>query len=202
MVVAVAGGPPRRDAVDQLAAVGEHDAAALGARDRAAAAARSSSARRAARHDRGRPRTSRLPIHSGLRYASLVANMPSLDEFARQKLDGAGAGAPAPHARPDRPARRALGGAQRPAAAVVLLQRLPRPDPASGAESRGHRRDRTLWRRRRRLAARDRRPSALRRTGSAAGAAQGDRSRLRVRLGLSRQHRHRPGAGRRAATWS
>ena len=34
MVVAVAGGPPGRDAVDQLAPVGQHDAAALGARDR------------------------------------------------------------------------------------------------------------------------------------------------------------------------
>ena len=34
MVVAVAGRPPGRDAVDQLAAVGEHDAAAVGAHHR------------------------------------------------------------------------------------------------------------------------------------------------------------------------
>ena len=34
MVVAVAGRPPRGDAVDQLAPVGEHDARALGARHR------------------------------------------------------------------------------------------------------------------------------------------------------------------------
>ena len=34
MIIAVAGGPPRGDAVDQFAPVGEHDAAALGARDR------------------------------------------------------------------------------------------------------------------------------------------------------------------------
>src|SRR5207253_1517671 len=34
MVVAVAGSPPRRDAVDQFATVGEHDAAAFGARHR------------------------------------------------------------------------------------------------------------------------------------------------------------------------
>ena len=34
MVVAVAGGPPRGDAVDQLAPVGQHDAAAVRCRDR------------------------------------------------------------------------------------------------------------------------------------------------------------------------
>ncbi len=58
MVVAVAGGPPRRDAVDQLAAVGEHDAAARACARPQAAAAPSSSAYRAARRGRARLRTS------------------------------------------------------------------------------------------------------------------------------------------------
>ena len=122
--------------------------------------------------------------------------MPSLDEFARQKL---GALEQA-HLRrtlvPTGRSGRPLGRAQRPAAAVVLLQRLSRPEPASGAEGRRHRGDRAARRRRRRLAARHRRPSALCRAGAAAGAAQGHRGGLRVRLGLSRQRRHRPGPGR------
>src|SRR6185295_13215894 len=76
-----AGGPPRRDAVDQFAAVGEHNAAALGTR-----------------HRERRPRELHLRIgQPDMIEAGLVpvlpihrcyysANMPSLDEFARQKL--------------------------------------------------------------------------------------------------------------------
>ena len=96
-------------------------------------------------------------------------------------------------------ARRHLGRAQRPAAAVVLLQRLSQPDPSSGAS-------------------RTPRSQALERYGVGAGASrlvtgnhplyaelearlarlQGHRGGLRVRLRLSRQCRHHPGAGRRA----
>ena len=54
-----------------------------------------------------------------------------------------------------------------------------------------------LWRRRRRVAARDRQSSALCRARKPAGAAQGHRGGLRLRLRLSRQYRHHPGAGRR-----
>ena len=59
MVVAVAGRPPRGDAVDQLAPVGEHDARALACAPPLAAAARFSSGRRAARRAVARPCTSR-----------------------------------------------------------------------------------------------------------------------------------------------
>ena len=52
MIVAVAGRPPRRDAVDEFAPVGEMDARALASAPPAAAPARSSSAHRAARCDR------------------------------------------------------------------------------------------------------------------------------------------------------
>ena len=73
MVVAVAGGPPGGDAVDQLAPVGEHDAAALGAHHRQRRRAPSSSAHRAARCGRARRRTSRAagPVIQCVRSASI-----------------------------------------------------------------------------------------------------------------------------------
>ena len=55
---------------------------------------------------------------------------------------------------------RHLGRAQRPAAAVVLLQRLPQPHPPSGGQAGRDRGDPHLWRRRRRLAAGHRQSSA------------------------------------------
>ena len=61
MVIAVTGGPPRGDAVDQLAPVGQHDAARRRCAPPAAAAAPSSSGHRAAR--RGRPAARRRAAH-------------------------------------------------------------------------------------------------------------------------------------------
>ncbi len=96
MIVAVAGGPPRRDAVDQLASVGEHDAAAMGARHRQRRRAPSSSAHRAARRGRARPHTTfpELPFFATFapfnakldRHDGLSSRMHSLDEFATAKL--------------------------------------------------------------------------------------------------------------------
>ena len=169
MIVAVAGGPPRRDAVDQLAPVGEHDAAALRARDR--------ERRPRGLHLRiGQPDVAEpglvpvVPIHET---AIIGQTCPRSTISPRHKL----AALERAHLRralvPTDRLRRPLGRAQRPPAAVVLLQRLPRLEPPSGAQGRGHRRDRALRRRRRRLAAGHRQSPALRRAGGAARPAQG-----------------------------
>ena len=92
--------------------------------------------------------------------------MPSLDEFAQQKLGALDQAHLRRSAGPDRPLGRPLRRAPRPAAAVVLLQRLSGPEPAPGTEGRRDRGNRAVWRRRRRLAAGHRRSSALRRVGS------------------------------------
>ena len=100
--------------------------------------------------------------------------MRSLDEFASGKL----AALERAHLRRtlvDDDARRHLGGAQRPPAALVLLQRLSQPYPAPGRHQGGDRGGATLRRRRRRLAPGHRQPSALRGAGRPAGAAQGRR---------------------------
>ena len=146
MVVAVAGGPPGGDAVDQLAPVGEHDAAALGARDRAAAGAPSSSAHRAARRGRARPHTSRASrcfcwyrsaIRRFLTPRRVSCRAVKVTDALTRRIRASqarrpGAPPPAPGAGRDRARGRHLGRARRPAAAVVLLQRLSQPDPASG----------------------------------------------------------------------
>ena len=132
------------------------------------------------------------------------ADMHSLDEFALAKLAELERRHAAPRAGRHR-ARRHLAGARRPAAALVLLQRLPQPRPSiprvKEAAIAG---DRALRRGRRRLAAGHRQPSAVRRAGSAAGAPQGHAGRLRVRLRLPRQYRHHSGADRPRTTssWS
>ena len=101
----------------------------------------------------------------GRHYSS---NMPSLDEFAIDKLAELERGhlrrALVPTDRLDgiwaeRDGRRLLSFCCNDYLGLT---------PSSGAEGRGHRRDRALRRRRRRLAARDRQSSALRRAGSAA----------------------------------
>ncbi len=221
MVIAVAGGPPGRDAVDQLAAVGQRDAAAVGAHHRQR---RSHGLHLRIRQPdmvkpgavpwrRGLVPSARLPFSASnpgrLPPFSLAGkgDMRSLDRFRREKLGELDrASLHRMLAETDREDGLWIA-AQRPAAAVLLLQRLPQPDaPSRGQEGR-------------RRCARD--AMAL---GCGAsrlvtgnhplfaeleappGAAEGHRSRLRVRLRLSRQCRHhsravgqrRPRADRRA----
>ncbi len=68
--------------------------------------------------------------------------MRSLDEFAGEKLACAGTGEAPPHAR-GHGARRNLGRARRPPAAVVLLQRLSQSQPAPESHRRRDRGDRS-----------------------------------------------------------
>ncbi len=169
VVVAVAGGPPRRDAVDQLAPVGEHDAAAVRARDRAAAAASSSSAHRAARRDRGRTPCGRLPC---MRFLSSAAyyrryGMQSLDDFAAAKARRARAQT-ACAARWSRPTvwtasgrcATAGGCCRSPATTISTSRQHPARQGGGGRGARA------LRRRLRRLAARHRQSSAVRRAGA------------------------------------
>ena len=120
----------------------------------------------------------------------------SLDQFAQDKARRFAAPPPAPGAGRDRARGRHLGRARRQAAAVVFLQRLSQPDPAPGHQASGHRRDRAIRRGLRRLAPGHRQPPALCATGSAACPHQADAGRRGVRLRLSRQCRHHPGADR------
>ena len=157
MVIAVAGRPPRRDPVDQFASVGQHDAGALRADHRRAAGAPSSSARKAARHGRARPGTTRAPrllgclmscdafsasIRGSLppfcprRTDKADARMRSLDEFATAKLGELERSS----------LRRALVDTTRVTGIWLLrdgrrllsfsLQRLPQPDPSSRGQER------------------------------------------------------------------
>src|SRR5581483_7703122 len=104
MIVAVTGGPPGRHAVDQLASVGEHDAAAPRAHDRQRRPC--GFHLRVGQPDVAQPRRvpvrppcpfarhSMLPFLRGCRHLARedVMTMRSLDEFAAQKLadlDGA-----------------------------------------------------------------------------------------------------------------
>src|SRR5262249_35327171 len=108
MVIAVAGGPPRGDAVDEFAAIGEHDAAALRADDRQRQ--RRALHLRVGQPDMGEPGLvpigpdalafclavffaghSALPFdrhcrHAGARGTDAGSRMRSLDEFATAKL--------------------------------------------------------------------------------------------------------------------
>ena len=228
MVIAVTGRPPRGDAVDQFAPVGQHDAAAMRCRDR--------KRRACGLHLRiGQPdvvEAGRIPIrcavspiplfslvlpdirrfHGTLRsaivpvglaevtfvhcsvHAAKIAcarsmNLPARNSTALERASLRRT--PGGHG-----ARRHLGRARRPASAVVFLQRLPQSQPAPRRHRGRDRGDRTLRRRRRRVAAGDRQSSALCGARKPAGAAQGHRGGLRVRLRLSRQYRHHPGAGR------
>ena len=122
--------------------------------------------------------------------------MRSLEEFAATQARRPRPREPPSRAGGDRPARRHLGRAQRPAPALVLLQRLPRADPPPRGQGRGHRGDAAPRRRQRRLPPGDRQPSAVRRARTAPRPAQGHRGGLRVRLRLPRQWRHHSGADR------
>ncbi len=209
MVVAMTGRPPRGDAVDQRAAVGERDAAAVGAHDR--------QRRPRGLHLRiGQPdvlqaglvpagpcgiaRHSTLPIHRGRRHFALCSSSghpecvhwKNLQQEARRPRSRE----PASRAGRDRPARRHLGRARRPAPAVVLLQRLSGAQPSRRPEGRRGRSDATPRCRQRRFPPRDRQPSPVRRARTAPRPAQGHRGSLRVRLRLSRQQRHHSGVDR------
>ena len=215
MVVAVAGGPPAGDAVDQLAPVGEREPRAFACRPPAAAAKRSSSGHRAARCGRCRPRTRRAaccfcsfrpPFHaSSPRAPRILRNcaLKSRDDVARsiraRQTRRSRAPQLAPRAGRDLSRGRHLGRARRQAAAVVFLQRLSQSHAASGRQKGGGRGTGEIRRGLRRLAADHRQSPALRRAGNTARPHQADRSGGRVRLGLSRQCRHHPGADR--ARW-
>ena len=178
MIIAVAGGPPRGDAVDQFAPVGQHDAAAMGAGDRqrrphglhlrigqpdvAPGPPAYQSARRgigfmqsgvmalrfylvnragalcpairSPHKDGARIRTSlhrNVAIQPDSRVGTPCVHSTNSRRQARRTRT--------PHLRRalvDTTRVRHLGRAQRPPAAVVLLQRLPQPDPSSGASRR------------------------------------------------------------------
>ena len=198
LVIAVAGGPPAGDAVDQFAAVGQHDARALRAHHR--------QRRRCGLHlgigqpdvlEAGRIPVGRFVFFAGIaRHLALSYTRALARSIRARKARRFAAPPPAPGAGRDRARGRHLGRARRQAAAVVFLQRLSQPDPAPGHQASGHRRDREIRRRLRRLAPGHRQPPALRATGSAACPHQADRGRRGVRLRLSRQCRHHSGADR------
>ena len=199
LIVAVASGPPAGDAVDQHAAVGQHDARAFGPHHGQRRASgfhlgiRQPDVRKACRMPVGRP-----VLFAGIaRHLALCATpVNSLDQFAQAKLDDL----------QRRHLRRALAETLREDGIWVerdgkrllsfscndYLNLTQHPAIKQAAK----RRDRAIRRGLRRLAAGHRQSPALRAIGIAACAHQADRSRRRVRLRLSRQCRHHPGADR------
>ena len=253
MIVAVARRPPRRDAVDQLAPVGENDAAALGPRDRQWRPAPFSSAHRATRYAAGRPAYQsggrpadwldfdRLPTRLSLFH--LDATMPSFCiDTARITLHPC---VSTDTARPshfplndvgeteDMPWRMTRSTISPPPSSPSSIARqlrrtLVETDRLDGIQSSATAAGcspspattistcRSIPRSRRRRSRRSQR------YGVGAGASrlvtgnhplfaeleepprppEGHRGGLRVRLRLSRQCRHHPGADRRATIWS